>query len=155
MDFAVSVLVVLHVLSAVIWVGGMVFAYMILRPSVDEMEPPHKLSLLAAVFRRFFLWVWHAAVILPATGYALMFMVYGGFAGSGMGIHLMQGLGLVMIALFVFMFFGPYPPFRQAVAQTDWPEAAKHLPQIRRIIGINLILGLITVTIGASSRFWG
>ncbi|MBT3359467.1 MAG: hypothetical protein HN403_07555 [Rhodospirillales bacterium] len=153
MDLAITALVVLHVLFAVIWVGGMVFAYMVLRPSVDEMEPPQKLSLLAAIFRRFFLWVWHAVVILPATGYALLFMVYGGFAGVGLYLHLMQGLGLVMIALFVYLFFGPYPPFRQAVAEANWPEAAKHLPGVRRIIAINLVLGLITVAVGASGRF--
>ena len=153
MNLAITALIVLHVLSAVIWVGGMVFAYTFLRPSVDEMEPAQKLSLLAAIFRRFFLWVWHAVVILPATGYAMMFMLYGGFKGAGVNLHLMQGLGWVMIALFVFMFFGPYPPFRKAVAETNWPEAASHLPRIRRIIAINLVLGLITVAVGAAGRF--
>ena len=149
MDLAITVLIVLHILSAVIWVGGMVFAYMVLRPSVDEMEPAHKLSLLAAIFRRFFRWVWHAVVILPATGYALLFTVYGNLNH----FHLMQSLGWVMIALFIFMFFGPYPPFRQAVVQADWPEAARHLPRIRRIIAINLVLGVITVAVGAAGRF--
>lgn len=152
MDFVITASIVLHVLLAVIWVGGMLFAYMVLRPAVDEMEPPHKLSLLAAIFRRFFVWVWHAVVILPATGYIMLFMVYGGFAGAGIHLHLMQGLGLVMIALFIFMFFGPYPPFRKAVAETNWPEAARHLPRIRRIIAINLVLGLITVALGAVGR---
>lgn len=149
-----SLLMALHALGAVAWVGGMLFAYMVLRPSVDVMEPPHKLSLLAAVFRRFFIWVWHAVVILPVTGYVVMFSLYNGFAGSGVHIHLMQGLGWVMIVLFVYMVFGPYPPFRRAVAAADWPEAARHLPRIRRIIGINLILGLITVVAGSAGRFF-
>lgn len=148
-----SVLMALHALGAVAWVGGMLFAYMVLRPSVDAMEPPHKLSLLAAVFRRFFIWVWHAVVILPVTGYVIMFSLYNGFAGSGGHIHLMQGVGWMMIGLFVYMVLGPYPLFRRAVAAADWPTAARHLPRIRRVIGINLILGLITVVAGSAGRF--
>ena len=77
----------------------------------------------------------------------------GGFAGSGAHIHLMQGLGWVMIVLYLYMVFGPYPPFRRAVGAADWPEAARHLPRIRRIIAVNLVLGLITVVAGAAGRF--
>ena len=33
-------------------------------------------------------------------------------------------------------------------------EAAKDLDQIRRIVAINLMLGLLTVIVGASGRFW-
>ena len=151
----VPVLIVLHVLAAVVWVGGMVFAYTVLRPSVDEQEVPVKMTLLAAIFRRFFVWVWHAVVILPASGYGLMFSMHGGFAGTGPAVHLMQGLGWLMIALFLALFFGPYPPFRRAVAAEAWPEAAVHLPRIRRIILANLVLGVITVAVGAAGRFWG
>lgn len=149
-----AVMVALHVLSAVAWVGGMAFAYLVLRPSVDAtLEAPQRLQLLAAIFRRFFIWVWHAVVLLPLTGYILLATAYGGFAGSRPYIHLMQGLGWVMIALFLFMFFGPYGPFRRAAAAADWPEAARHLPKVRRIIGINLVLGTLTVLVGATGRF--
>lgn len=149
-----AVLIAVHLLAAVIWVGGMAFAYTVLRPSVDStLEPPQKLAVLAAVFRRFFIWVWHAVVLLPLTGYVMLGAVYGGLAGSRPYIHLMQGLGWVMIALFVYMVFGPYGPFRRAVAAADWPEAARHLPRVRRIIGINLVLGVITVVVGAIGRF--
>lgn len=149
-----ALLVVLHLLATVIWVGGMAFAYTVLRPSVDGLlEPPQRLAVLAAVFRRFFLWVWHAVVLLPLTGYIMIEAFYGGMAGSRPYIHMMQGLGWVMIALFLYMVFGPYAPFRRAVAAENWPEAARHLPRVRRIIGINLILGAITIAIGAGGRF--
>jgi uncharacterized membrane protein len=149
-----AVLIAVHLLAAVVWVGGMAFAYTVLRPSVDAtLEPPQKLAVLAAVFRRFFVWVWHAVVLLPLTGYIMLAAIGGGFAGSRPYIHLMQGLGWVMIVLFIAMVFGPYRPFRRAVAAADWPEAARHLPRVRRIIGINLVLGLITVAVGATGRF--
>jgi len=38
--------VTLHILGAVIWVGGMFFAYMALRPAIVEtLEPPFRLKL--------------------------------------------------------------------------------------------------------------
>lgn len=149
-----ATLIVLHVLMAVAWVGGMLFAYTVLRPSVDAtLEAPQRLAVLAAIFRRFFVWVWHAVVLLPLTGHVLLETFYGGLAGSRPYIHMMMGLGWVMIALFAYMFFGPYAPFRRAVAAGDWPEAGRHLPRVRRVIAINLVLGLITVAVGAGGRF--
>ena len=60
----------------------------------------------------------------------------------------------VMIALFVLLYFSPYRQFQDSIAAKDWASAAKHLNSIRRIVGINTILGLITVTVGASGRMW-
>ena len=41
-----SVTITLHLLSAVIWVGGMFFAYMVLRPAAATLlEPPQRLPL--------------------------------------------------------------------------------------------------------------
>jgi putative copper export protein len=35
---------VLHILGAIVWVGGMFFAYMVLRPAAGEMEGPTRLA---------------------------------------------------------------------------------------------------------------
>lgn len=149
-----AIAMALHALGAVIWVGGMFFAYMILRPSLGALEPAQRLGLWANVFDRFFSWVWIIVLVLPATGYLQLFGVYGGFRESGVHIHIMHLLGFVMIGLFVFLYFLPYRAFRTAVAASKWPVAAEHLGSIRRIVGVNLLLGLVTVAIGASGRFW-
>ena len=95
----------LHVLAAVVWVGGMFFAYVVLRPSVGGIEPASERSKLwARVFPRFFAWVWVAVIVLPITGYWRMFMDFGGFARAGLFVHVMQILGWVMIGLFVYLF---------------------------------------------------
>lgn len=145
---------VLHALSAVIWVGGMFFAYVVLRPSLGDHAPEQRLILWSRVFQRFFPWVWLAVILLPATGYAAIFIDFGGFAAAGLYIHIMQGIGLVMIALFLYLFAVPFQHLKKAVAGEDWPSAGKSLAVIRRIVGANLHLGLINVAIGASGRFW-
>jgi uncharacterized membrane protein len=148
-----AIALALHALAAVIWVGGMFFAYMALRPASGALEPPQRLALWARVFGRFFPWVWLAVVILLATGYWMMFTLFGGFAGSGMHIHLMQGLGIIMMLLFMHLFFAPYRRLQKAVSAQDWPAAAKQLNQIRIIVAINLVLGLIVVIAASGGRY--
>jgi uncharacterized membrane protein len=85
----------------------------------------------------------------------MVFIVFGGFVGAGLHVHLMQGIGWLMVALFVWLFHGPWLAFKRAVDAEDWPSAGTSLDRIRQIISINLTLGLIVVLIGASGRFWG
>ena len=146
---------VLHSLSAVVWVGGMFFALLALRPATAPLEPGPRLELWSRVLERFFLWVIAAIVLLLASGYGMIFGVYGGFRGIGLHIHLMQGVGIIMMLLFFHLYFAPWRRFRGAVQRQDYPAAARQLNQIRVIVAINLILGLITVAVGSSGRYWG
>lgn len=150
------VAILLHLLSVVIWVGGMFFAYMALRPvAASQLEPPARLTLWAGVFGRFFPWVWGAIVLILLTGFWAVFFVFGGFGGVGLYVHLMLVLGVVMMLLFFHVFFAPYKRLKQAVAAEDWSVGGEQLARIRRLIGINLIIGLITVAIGSGGRYWG
>ncbi len=147
-------LIPFHLLAAVIWVGGMFFAYMALRPVAAEvLEPPSRLILWAGVFRRFFPWVWLAIIVILASGYGYIFSVYGGFAHTPIFVHIMMGLGIVMMLIFMHVFFAPYRRLRQAVARKDWPEGGKRLGQIRKLVGINTLLGLITLLVASGGRF--
>jgi uncharacterized membrane protein len=150
----VTVLIALHVLAVAVWVGGMFFAYMVLRPSAGPMAAEARLELWHRVFRRFFPWVWASIVIVLATGYSMMVLYFGGFAGAALYIQLMQGIGIVMMLLFLHLYFGPWRRFGAAVARSNFPEAAKRLSQIRHIVAVNLVLGLLTIIVGASGRFW-
>jgi uncharacterized membrane protein len=146
---------VVHVLGAIVWVGGMFFAYVVLRPVAGEMEPGPRLVLWRGVFRRFFPWVWASVLGLLLSGYGMLFFGLGGFAGAGLHVHLMQAIGLLMIALFLHLYYVPWRRLQRASDQGDSAAAARQLNQIRRIVAINLALGLITSAIGASGRYWG
>jgi uncharacterized membrane protein len=149
-----TLLLALHVLAAVIWVGGMFFAYMVLRPAAGPLEPPARLGLWARVFGRFFPWVWASIVALLASGYAMLFVHFGGFAGAPLHVNLIQATGILMMLLFLHLYFAPWRRFSRAVEAGAWPAAGAQLNQIRRIVAINLVLGLVTVAVGASGRFW-
>ncbi len=143
-----------HILGAVIWVGGMFFAYVVLRPSTGPLEPAARLSLWSRVFSRFFLWVWLSVAALLVSGFAMVFAGFGGFAGVGAYVRAMMTLGIIMILIFVYVYFAPWRRFRDAVSTSDWPAAAKSIDQIRVLVGINLLLGLLTVIVGASGRYF-
>ena len=146
--------ITLHMLSAVVWVGGMFFAYMALRPAAASLlEPPQRLPLWSKTFARFFPWVWAAVVILPATGYWMIFEVFEGMRNAGLYIHLMQAIGIVMIMIFLHLYLAPYQRMNRAIAAGDWPVAGKQLAVIRRLVGTNLILGLITVADAAGGAY--
>ena len=150
-----TIALILHGLSAVIWVGGMFFAHQALRPAAASLEPGPRLLLWRGVLGRFFAWVIAAIVLLLASGYTLVFAVFGGFARVGVHVHLMQAIGILMMLLFFHLYFAPWRRFRLAVAREDWGEGGRQLGQIRRIVTINLVLGLIVVAIGSSGRYWG
>lgn len=148
-------LVALHILAAVIWVGGMFFAYLVLRPSIGGIEPAaERPRLWRRVFARFFSWVSGAVLVLPVTGYAMVFGEFGGMDKVGLYVHLMQGLGWVMFLLYGHLYFASWRRFRTAVDAGDLQAAAPALAGIRRIVAINLVLGLAVVAIGASGRYW-
>lgn len=149
-----AVAIALHVLSSVLWVGGMFFAYMALRPvAASTLEPPQRLTLWAGVFGRFFPWVWTSIVVLLVSGYWIIFSVFGGMKGVGVHVHAMIGMGIIMMLLFMHVFFAPYRRLKRAVAAQDWPAGAVELGRIRRIMGINTLLGIAVIAIGAGGRY--
>jgi len=148
-----TVAVIVHTLSAVVWVGGMFFALVMLRPATGPLDAAVRLELWGRVLGRFFAWVIVAIALLLASGYTMVFAVFGGFAGIGRNVQIMQGLGILMVLLFLHLYFAPWRRFRAALERRDHPAAARQLAQIRVIVTINLILGLITVAFGSSGRY--
>lgn len=148
-------LIALHLLAAVIWVGGMFFAYMALRPAAGTLDLSDRLPLWGRVFRNFFRWVWLAVILLPVTGYVMIFGFMGGMKAAGVHVHIMQGLGWLMMLAFMHIYFAPYRRLQQGVAVGDLQTAARKLNQIRLIIAINLMLGLIVITVATVGRNLG
>ncbi len=150
-----SLLILLHLLAVVVWVGGMFFAYVVLRPvAAGLLDPPLRLPLWRQCFGRFFPWVWLAVVVLPVTGYAMVAVGFGGMGGAPLSVHVMSGIAWLMIALFLYLYFGPYRRLGESVSAGIWPQAAEELAKIRRIVGINLVLGLLTTVIAGGGRYF-
>ena len=141
----------LYVLLALVWVGGMFFAWMVLRPAaMKALEGPARLKLWVEVFSGFFRWVWVAVVVLPISGVGMIHLQYAGFESAPRYVQVMMGLYVVMTALFIRIQALMLPELRTAVAAQDWPAGAGILGRIRRLVGINLLVGLLLVAIAAA-----
>lgn len=136
----------LHLLAIVIWVGGMFFAHVALRPAVAGLPPEIRLPLVAATLGTFFRWVAACVAVVVVTGF-MMIIAMGGFGRVGLYVHLMSALGLLMTAIFGFVVAVPFGRVRAAVAAGNWPAAGAAMTQLRRLVGINLMLGLVTLTV--------
>ncbi len=148
-----TVLIALHILGAVIWVGGMFFLYFVLRPATFGMELADRLGLWRRCLDTFFPWLWGAIAALLGSGYGMTIA----FADDIDGIHIliMQVLGWIMILIFGHVYFSPYRRLREALDSGDNDGAARQIERIRPTLIANLALGLITVIIGATGKFWG
>ena len=143
----------LHILAATIWVGGMFFAYSFLRPvAASVLEPPLRLTLWVQVFSKFFNWVWLTIILLIATGH-YMSVQLGGLANVGKHIHIMMLLGYIMMAIFMYVYFAPFKRLKAAVEVKDWPVAGSNLNVIRKMVLLNLVIGLITIFIASAGRY--
>ncbi|MDO7927711.1 CopD family protein [Pseudomonas sp. KFB-139] len=141
----------LHVLAVLVWVGGMFFAWMVLRPAVGAaLEGPLRLKLWLQVFPRFFVWVWAAIVVLPITGVGMIQLNFTSFETAPRYVQVMMGLYVVMVALFLRIQSLQLPELQRAVEAGQWAEGAAALGRIRRLVGINLIVGLTVVAIAAA-----
>ena len=150
-----SLYILLHVVSAVLWVGGMFFAHVCLRPIVvGQLEPPQRLKLWVGVFGRFFPVVWAAVITLLITGYLMIFAIWQSMAATPIYVHIMNGVGLIMVLIFTHVFFAPYSRLKNAVMSADWPAGANALAQIRMLVGVNIILGIVVISVAAAGRYF-
>jgi uncharacterized membrane protein len=147
-------LLAIHLIAAVFWVGGIAFAYTVLRPAAGALDPAVRLPLWRRVFARFLPWVGVAIVALLVSGFAMIFLMFGGLAGTPPYVHAMATTGIVMMLLYLHLVFAPWRRFGAALDQGALPEAGKSLNQMRIIVGINVLLGALTIIIGGTGRYW-
>lgn len=141
----------LHVLGVVVWVGGMFFAHMALRPAAQALPPPQRLPLLAATLARFVAWAGLAILMVVGSGVALIGLA-GGMAAVGASVHAMTAIGLAMTAIYAWLVARPLPQLRAAVAAARWEQAGAAMAGVRRLVAVNLVLGLATITIAILGR---
>ena len=142
----------LHLIATIIWVGGMFFAHIALRPAANELlDPPVRLPLLWRVLGGFFPWVWASVLVLLVSGFWIFLGIWAGKAA--LYVHIMMALGLMMMAIFAFIYFVPFRKMGVALEEQNFPLAGAQMARIRGLIGINLIIGLVTSVIAAAKPF--
>ena len=134
----------LHLVAAIVWLGGMTFMLRALRPALGEtLAPPQRLPLLAGVLRRFFLLVWLAVVVILLSGGYLL--GHAAAQAAPLGWYLMASIGTLMCLIFGHIYFAPYRRLQAAVAAANWPEGGRRANQIALLVTVNFWLGWLAI----------
>jgi uncharacterized membrane protein len=141
----------LHLTGAVIWIGGMFFAYFALRPGAAALERERRLVLWSATLARFFRWVWISVALILGSGFYMLTEI-AAVARVPLSIHVMLYAGVVMTLIFAYVFLLPFSALKRAVAAQDWEQAATALEVIRKAVAVNLALGLANVAVASVGR---
>lgn len=150
MSYALALFV--HLLCAAFWVGGMATLHFAVRPAaVATLEPPLRLRLMAATLRRFFVGVDASVTLLFVTGVALI-LATGGFRGVHWRVQAMMSIAIMMAAIYVYIRASVFRALRRAVEQSAWPVAAARLDTVRRLVTLNLALGVAVFGVAILGR---
>lgn len=149
-----------HLLSVIVWVGGMVFAHFFLRPALAALAAPERLRLMHDVLGRFFQAVLVLATLTLASGVWMIGRTASQMAQAGVKFNMpiewmvMATLGLVMLAVFAYIRLVLYRRLSQAVTASAWPAGGAALASIRSWVMVNMTLGVLIVLVtlmGATS----
>ena len=147
-----SLLLLVHLLCVVVWVGGMAFALFCLRPAaIAILQPPQRIPLLHAALARFFAIVVVAIALILASGVTMILTV--DMKNAPIAWKWMIGLGIVMMTVFFHLRAAAFARLGRCVQAQDWPAAARHLDQIRLGVMLNLSIGLAIIAIMKLGRY--
>ncbi len=147
------VLKAVHLLSLVAWVGGMFYTIACLRPALGLLEGPARVRLMADVLRRFFAVVGVGIGFMLVSGLWMLLIAIRASTAPGLPFnmpldwHVMIGLGLLMVAIFGQIRFGPYRRLQRAARAQDWPAGAAALESIRNWVVLNLVIGVVVIVV--------
>jgi uncharacterized membrane protein len=145
-------LLCLHLLAAALWVGGMATMVFAVRPALPAIDAvPQRLRFMVALLGRLFAWVALAIVVLFATGWGLA-QDLGGWHAAPWRVHAMFAITLLMTLVFAVVRYGPYPRLKRAVAGGELSVAAARLVLVRRLIALNLVLGVAVFAVATLGR---
>lgn len=127
----------LHYLATVIWIGGMAFNIFVLRPSITVLEPDQRLVLGNKVLRRFIIFAWLSITSLILTGVSITTSPYG---TALLGKHLVTLVMVLIVAWISFVLSSKLAPFAPK------PET------IVLLVKTNLSLGILVLLLTALLR---
>ena len=140
--------VFLHVLSAIIWVGGMIAIRLAVHPSMQSIDDPNiKLGKTLMLMGKFFNIVMPFILLLLFTAVILVFAM-----GKSPAIEMKENIWMIMTANFTWMYF------KRRKAQKLFDEGK--LPDAKAVVALipkvllplNIVLGLVALWLGVGLR---
>ena len=148
-----SIIVFLHVISAVIWVGGMIVIRFAVHYSIQNIEDPKiKLARTLELLKRFFNMVIPAILTLLIT--AIIMIIALGFKGTELYnvVVIKEIIWSIMTLIFITIYIRRIKA-QKAFDNNDFLNAKNNLlPIATYFIPVNIVLGLVAIFLGITLR---
>ena len=148
-----ALIVFLHVISAIIWVGGMIAIRFAVHYSMQEVEDPKiKLGRTLESLRRFFNMVIPSIIILLLT--AIIMIIALKFKGTDLYSFVIakEAIWTIMTTVFIVIFI-KRKQAQKAFDNGQLPIAKEKLAPIAQyLIPLNIVLGLVAIYLGVTLR---
>jgi len=146
----------LHILAAVIWIGGMLFLSLIAVPVLRRIEAPLvRRDLFRAMAQRFRRLVWICIAVLIPTG--IVNVLYDGNRTAGSPymtvLHIKLGLVAVLVLMGLFHDFVIGPRAARATSRDGLPPTGADLMMVALAPWVgraNLLLGIVILMLAAA-----
>lgn len=144
-----TIVIFLHILSAVIWVGGMIAVRFAVHPALQSIDDTQiRLGKTLQITKRLFNLV--MPFIFISVFCALILIIGGGFSGAV--IHIKEAIWTVMTLNFFYMYFKRMKA-QKLFDQNEFQKAKESvaiLPTV--LLPINIVLGLAAIFSGVLLR---
>lgn len=137
----------IHLLTAVVWIGGMIYTNMVFMPSPSVIEPAQRRAILDAVAIRFTIILWASILILLVGGFFKTpgGMLFSASSSYGLMITVKHLIFFVMILFGSLITFKYAPILRTKAPKPDEIPSAGFLnaqKMLRILSGANMTLGI-------------
>jgi uncharacterized membrane protein len=143
----------LHIIATIVLLGGLFFGSVVFRPIARDLDIETASTLRQQLWSRFFAWAWVSLLLILATGVAMVFLKFGGFSGVPLIHRANMAIGIPAMALFGYVFFGPWREYRRAMARRDWTAAQAKMRRVHLLTGVILGLGFVASVVSAIGRY--
>ena len=141
-------IVFLHVLSAIIWIGGMIAIRLAVHPTMQSIDEPQiKLGKTLQLMGKFFNIVMPFIFILLLTAIVLIFAM-----GKSPELQIKESIWVIMTANFIWMYTKRYKA-QKLFNRGELPQAKAMVALIPKfLLPLNIVLGLVALWLGVALR---
>lgn len=146
-------IVFLHVISGVIWVGGMIAIRIAVHPTLQTIQDPKlKLEKTLMIVGRLFNLVIPFILFLIITGVIFELALGLNKGSNAIYVHIKEAIWTIMTLNFIYMYTKRFRA-KKLFSQGKIKEAAsimKNIPNL--LLPINILLGIIAIALGVILR---
>lgn len=148
-----SFIIFLHVLSAIIWIGGMIAIRFAVHFSLQNIDTPIiKLQTTLLNLKFFFKLVIPSIIILLATALIMVLAVDYKALNLSLFVHLKESIWTVMTLVFI-LIYRKHKKASVAFEKEDFQAVKQNLQPIAQyLIPLNIVLGLAALYFGITLR---